>query len=276
MTLIYEKFEAFFELHAEWEEFFLECEIEGFGTLEQFIDVCHVYHRITHVDVVLGGSASECVIIQALEEAFLNESFSLSTRQQIQQIKVKLEAYFVSETDVYLRMGYVSAQLYQFYKLFDIKALKAVDRITLGEWGSIFDLRFCASFFKNHGWDFGAETTVEASTAEADLSCVKRGPLITIGSGCNCTTLTDSVNAAFNTWPRGDKANFNSYKKRIETLIWGNEYPATSDKIAQIVTVFNGCSTPGTSTYTLVMGTEITGWGNVKKFTDCQNAPNHD
>ena len=113
-------------------------------------------------------------------------------------------------------------------------------------------------------------------TTTADLSCVKRGPLITIGSGCNCTKLTDSVNAAFVTWPRSDKSNFNSYKKRIETLIWGNEFPATTDKIAQIVTVFNGCSTPGTSTYTLVMGIEITGWGNVKKFTDCQNAPNHD
>ena len=104
------------------------------------------YHRITHVDVVLGGSASECVIIQALEEAFQNTSFSLSTRSQIQQIKVKLEAYFASETDVYLRLSYVSAQLYQFYKIVDIETLKAVDRITCGEWGSIFDLRFCASF----------------------------------------------------------------------------------------------------------------------------------
>ena len=39
LTLIYEKFEAFFELHAEWESFFLDIEIIGFGTLEQFIDV---------------------------------------------------------------------------------------------------------------------------------------------------------------------------------------------------------------------------------------------
>ncbi|KAH7724041.1 hypothetical protein AAVH_08479 [Aphelenchoides avenae] len=115
-----------------------------------------------------------------------------------------------------------------------------------------------------------------ASTAEDELSCVKRGPLITMDFGCNCTKLTDGVNAAYATWPRTDKANFAACKKRNETLIWGNEYPATTDKIAQIVTVFSGCSTPGTSTYTLVMGTEITGWGNVKKFTDCQNAPSHD
>ena len=39
LTLVYEKFEAFFELHAEWEEFFLSIEIFGFGSLEQFIDV---------------------------------------------------------------------------------------------------------------------------------------------------------------------------------------------------------------------------------------------
>ena len=121
-------------------------------------------------------------------------------------------------------------------------------------------------------------STEEPSTegVTTDLSCVKRGPLITIGTGCNCTTLTDSVNAAYGTWTRTDKANFASYKKRIETLIWGNEYPLVSDKLSQIVTVFTGYAPAGSTSETLVMGIQITGWGNVKKFCDCQNAPNHD
>ncbi|KAH7717892.1 hypothetical protein AAVH_14623 [Aphelenchoides avenae] len=40
--------------------------------------------------------------------------------------------------------------------------------------------------------------------------------------------------------------------------------------------VFNGCSTPGTSTYMLVMGTEITGWDSANEFTEYRNAPNRD
>ena len=103
------------------------------------------YWRITNVSIVIGGSSSECVLIQALEEAFQNTSFSLSVRSQINQIKVKLEAYFKVETDVYLRLQYFSAQIYQFYKL-EIFIAEFVGRTSLGEWGCIYDLIFCAAF----------------------------------------------------------------------------------------------------------------------------------
>ncbi|KAH7716221.1 hypothetical protein AAVH_16346 [Aphelenchoides avenae] len=275
LTLIYEKFEAFFELHAEWESFFLDIEFFGFGTLEQFIDVTLVYWRITNVSIVIGGSSSECVLIQALEEAFQNTSFSLSVRSQIQQIKVKVEGYFASETNVYLRLEYISAQLYQFFKL-DIKIVKYVKRITLGEWGSIYDLLFCAGFFGEHGWNFGLtseapETTVATTTDGAGSGCSERGGLITIDFSSNTTVLTSSVNTAYATWTRNEKANFASYKKRIETIIWGVEFSSVESKLTQITTVFTGYAPAGTTSYTLVMNIEITGWGTVQQFCDCQN-----
>ena len=58
---------------------------------------------------------------------------------------MKLEAYFQSETNVYLRLGYVSAQLYEFYKLADF-LVPYVDRCSLASWGDIYDLLFCAAF----------------------------------------------------------------------------------------------------------------------------------
>lgn len=39
MAKIHAHFEVFFEVHVEWKEFFLKIEIEGFGSLESFIDV---------------------------------------------------------------------------------------------------------------------------------------------------------------------------------------------------------------------------------------------
>lgn len=40
LVLIYEKIQAFFSVHAEWEVQFYTAEIEGFGSFQAFYDIC--------------------------------------------------------------------------------------------------------------------------------------------------------------------------------------------------------------------------------------------
>ncbi|KAI1690566.1 hypothetical protein DdX_22413 [Ditylenchus destructor] len=67
---MHDKFKMFFEMHVEWEEFFLEIEIEGFGSLSQFVDVAHGHKQSLSLEVVLSGSSdSDCALCEALTEA---------------------------------------------------------------------------------------------------------------------------------------------------------------------------------------------------------------
>ena len=114
-------------------------------------------------------------------------------------------------------------------------------------------------------------TTTEAATTEGGPNCGGRGALITIDVSSNTTILTTSVNSAYATWTRTDKANFASYKKRIEVIIWGTEFTTIDAKLSQIVTVFTGYAPAGSASETLVLSIEISGWGSVGQFCDCQN-----
>ncbi|KAJ9473802.1 hypothetical protein VN97_g13278, partial [Penicillium thymicola] len=110
----HDKFKLFFEMHVEWEEFFLEIEIEGFGSLSEFIDIAHGHKQSLTLEVVLSGSSdSDCALCAALTEAVANTSFTLSVRNQIKQLHDKLITFFASTTDVEVRLAYVSAQYWQ-------------------------------------------------------------------------------------------------------------------------------------------------------------------
>lgn len=56
-------------------------------------------------------------------------------------------------------------------------------------------------------------TTASAATCDVIESLVQ-------ADAANNTLLTSGINAAWNTWPRSDKANFAAYKKRIENIVY--------------------------------------------------------
>jgi len=291
MVLIYKKCSAFFSAHASWKSFFLSIKINKFIEFESFFDVSFTYNQISTIKVVLGGKASECVLIKALQEAFENTSFSYSVRSQFQQIKIKLEAAFEVDVDIYYRLKEFTAIWYQFRKLnIDFKAfLEGSFRIECAEWGSFWEIIFCGSFFECHPDDFpqGATTPAALSTvAESEATsvapttgasgpvCSKRPELIVIDTGANVTCLTTSVNTVYATWSRTDKANFASYKKRIESAIWGTEFDTPDAKLKQISTVFTGYAPAGSAASVQVMSITITCkavvWGTVGDFCGCQ------
>lgn len=89
---------------------------------------------------------------------------------------------------------------------------------------------------------------------------------------CNCTIFTDSINAAFAKFPHGDKANFDSYKRRIEHVCFTKQFPTVPKKLKEIATVVSGCAPVGSHTHRLVMDIQISNFGKMKHFVECQNA----
>jgi hypothetical protein len=289
MVLIYKKCLTFFSAHASWKSFFLSIKINKFIEFESFFQVSFTYYQISTIDVVLGGSVDECVFIKSLRDASTNASLSTSTKSQIFQMIAKFEAYFKSETRVTFRLEYVNAQSYQFFKLMvsDVTFQISIERISCGEWGDYYQIIFCGAFYQCHPDDFppkdvttpAVETTVEATTVvpttvASGPVCSKRPDLIVIDSGANVTCLTTSVNTVYNTWSRTDKANFASYKKRIESAIWGSEFNDVESKLKQISTVFTGYAPSGSAASVQVMSITITCkavvWGTVGDFCGCQ------
>ncbi|KAH7713252.1 hypothetical protein AAVH_19419 [Aphelenchoides avenae] len=320
LAFIFNKFNSFFTQHASWKTFFLDIDIEGFGTLEQFLDVCQVYQRIQTFSVVLNGPPSHCTFIKALQAAGKNAHLSMSKRAQINQMEAKFVKFFQSESTVRVRLEFVSAQCFQFFRLAPF-IVADVEAIQLGNWGTIRDLLFCASFSSSHevGHSTTASTTkmttsggitkssmkssshtssrtsptsrkaslttkkpsstskkptatTKKPTTTSPSSCMRRGELITVRKACNCTIFTDSINAAYAKFPHDDKANFASYKKRIEHACFTNQIPTIPKKLKEIATVINGCAPVGSHTHRLVMDIQISSFGKMKHFVDCQNA----
>ncbi|KAH7713627.1 beta-1,4-endoglucanase [Aphelenchoides avenae] len=99
--------------------------------------------------------------------------------------------------------------------------------------------------------------------------CTTRPQLITVVKASNQTTLTNSIDAAYNTWTRNDKANFAAYKKRIENIIWGTQYPTPAAKLVQIEAVISGFAPAGSASATLVNAIKITNFGTMAEFIKC-------
>ncbi|KAH7711991.1 hypothetical protein AAVH_20672 [Aphelenchoides avenae] len=113
-------------------------------------------------------------------------------------------------------------------------------------------------------------TTASVTTTSVGDKCPQRPSLIAIDESSNSTALTDSLNIAYNAWTRNSKANFNMYKKRVETIIYGNEYSAVEAKVALIADVLHGYAPEGSTYRDEVMTIIIVGWGTVEEFVACE------
>lgn len=56
LAFIFNKFNSFFTQHASWKTFFLDIDIEGFGTLEQFLDVCQVVSAFSSANAFISST----------------------------------------------------------------------------------------------------------------------------------------------------------------------------------------------------------------------------
>ncbi|CAD5227164.1 unnamed protein product [Bursaphelenchus xylophilus] len=284
LVLIYEKIEAFFAEYSEYEAAILAIEIEGYGSFASFYEVIVNYWRVANYEVVVGGSASSCALIQVLTECYENTSSgSISQRSQIKQLVEKLTAYFESEVSVELRVSYFVEQSYQFLIL-NQWSLELIFSLEIDGFGSIYELILAFSFEKDcGGFDFGSQTTTPAieSTTEAvestthatgDCSVV----LDIIKFQNNITDLSWSIDQAQLSWNQTEITRFSAYEKRIYTVT--SNTTATSEQIFEnVVNVFNVWTKDQfylSLTYDIVIQiyhetAEQYTWGTVKQFCAC-------
>jgi hypothetical protein len=78
LVLIYEKIQAFFEVHADWEVQFYAAEIEGFGSFQAFYDICATVRPF--VSAPFAADARCCST--SLTQLYQNTSSGLSTGER--------------------------------------------------------------------------------------------------------------------------------------------------------------------------------------------------
>lgn len=99
--------------------------------------------------------------------------------------------------------------------------------------------------------------------------CTKRPQLIAVVKASNQTVFTNSLNAAVKTWTRNEQSNFAAYKKRIENIIYTNQYPTPAAKLAQIEAVITGFAPATSAPAKKLMAVPITGFGTIAEFVKC-------
>ncbi|KAH7697565.1 hypothetical protein AAVH_29540 [Aphelenchoides avenae] len=86
----------------------------------------------------------------------------------------------------------------------------------------------------------------------------------------NNTLLTAGINAAWNSWSRSDKANFASYKKRIESIVY-DQNPDWDNgiKTEQVSKILDGYAPDGSAAKDLILAIQIAGWGSLCDYLNC-------
>ncbi|KAI6216258.1 hypothetical protein M3Y95_01289600 [Aphelenchoides besseyi] len=280
LTQIYVKIEAFFSAHVEWKASIISFQIEGFGSIGSFYDICATYWRIQNFEIAVGGSVEECALIQALISCYQNESSGLSTgeRSDIKGFTDKISQYFTSNTDVQVRISYFSQQLYQLFILeqWTVKTIYSIE--ISAEYGSIWQLIYAFIYQQNNGIDFGSgsETTVAAVTTPAveppttvpSGNCGTVTTVNTYTSSTNTTVLLTSIDSAQTTWERSEVNQFSGYKKRIYNISI-NQTATESQIFEGIKTIFLNFASSTTVIYQKVQSIEIQSWGTVKEYCGC-------
>ncbi|KAI1704074.1 hypothetical protein Ddc_16291 [Ditylenchus destructor] len=295
---------AFFEVHVEWQSSFYEIEITGYGSFESYVDVCHGYYRALTIGKVISGSSdSDCVLLAALTEASANTSFSLSVRNQIKELHDKLQAYFVIEIDISIRLQYISQQCFQVFQVeeFIVQVLDLISCEVDGElWGLWYDVLWCSQFCHNSGscgdLDHGMGTSLAPSTStsvagtsavvtssagstastEAPTTtspaadCGSRPTLIVISS-VNTTILTDTIIEHYNTWNSSVRLGFNSCLNQVRKAIWDDvDFPTYAVKISNIVQYFLNYNKNNANAQNILMNITVVEWrGTIRQFCNC-------
>jgi len=278
LSAIWQLFQVFFSEHASLESFVLSINIEGYGSVQSFLDVCQTYERITTISTILSGnSTSDCPLLAALEAASSNSSFTLSQQAEILQLEQKLELFFSLNISISARLEYISQTCYQMF-LLEPFMISIIEQISVGSWGSIYDIIFCSGICTNYGCgDISghqqASTPAAVSTASSFVpaNCQTIGQLITVDITTNTTVLTTSITNYYNNFTASQKLGFNSCFNKVRNAIWNNNaFPTQSSKFTELHTDFLQYNNNSATNQQLVFSIPISGWGGtVGQFVSC-------
>ncbi|CAD5221119.1 unnamed protein product [Bursaphelenchus okinawaensis] len=214
LVLIYEKIESFLTTYSQYSAQFLAIEIEGYGSVSSFYEVTAFYWRAYNFDIAVGGSTSDCALIQVLTQAYQNESIgSTSERAQIKELVETLTTYYESNTEVSVRIEYFYTQLYQFL-IIQEWSVEIIYSLEISGYGDLYELIYAYVLEVNLGISFeniGGSTTVESSSAGASCSDVTE----INDFSANTTDLLTSITEAQESWNSTEIQRFAAYKERI-------------------------------------------------------------
>jgi hypothetical protein len=94
------KIEAFFVQYPDLEILFYSGEIEGFGILQSFINICKVYWRIEYFSIAVSGTDhTDCALLESLYIYYTNVSNpNITARNEAKELYDKLVVSFPLHT----------------------------------------------------------------------------------------------------------------------------------------------------------------------------------
>lgn len=287
LVLISKEFSDFFIQYPDLKELIFNGEIEQFGILKSFIDLCKVYWRIDNFELSVGGSTSTCELLISLDGLWKNTTYSTSQRSDFKALYTKISAYFEVEVSVQLRVQYFTEQIYQLLILaeWDISALYIVE---IKGYGSLYDLIYAYVYCINHGvtpGDFtvSTEATTPTSTSTSTSTSTTTTTTTTKPNG-NCGTVTsvnvvsgnitkllssiDADQQVAGKWTTNEINTFLGYKKKIYNVSINTTITATQKftTIKQTLLTFAGSTT---TVYQKVHAVFIVSWGTVAQYCGC-------
>ncbi|CAD5223729.1 unnamed protein product [Bursaphelenchus okinawaensis] len=291
MVLVYEKFVAFFAEYSQYTTVILEVEIEGYGSFSSFYEVVYNYWLVFNFEVAVGGSASECELIQTLTTCYENASSgSTSERAQIKELVEKLTTYYESNTEVEVRVEYFVAQFYE-WLIIQEWSVEIIFSLEIQGYGTVYDL-IIAYVWEHHCGciDFGESTTTEAlesTTVEVETSTVPVETTTHATGDCstvldlvifqnNITDLSWSIDQAQESWNSTEIQRFAAYEKRI-FVVESNTTATREQVFTNVANVFNVWTTNefyldlvySINVYIYHETATQYLWGTVKQFCAC-------
>jgi len=290
LVLVFEVFLAFSKQHPGLHLGLLKKEIQGFGSINAFFDLCNVHWRIKNFGKAVGGDVAPCAngnaaacgnpLIKVLILLYQDTQYSTSQRSDFKQLELKIEEHFKTEHDDKARVKYFSEELYQFFILEEWN-IAILYELEIAEYGSVYDLIYAFIYCENNGVGPGdftvsdAPTTTTTSTTTTTTTTKPNGNCGTV-TGVNVVTANitlllksiDKDQAEPGKWTSSEVTQFSGYKKRIYNISINGTYTLVQ-KFNQIKTVLTGFAGQTTVIYKKVHAVFIETWGTIAQYCAC-------
>ncbi|CAD5231139.1 unnamed protein product [Bursaphelenchus okinawaensis] len=283
LVLVYEKFVAFFAEYTQYTEVILEIEIEGYGSFSSFYEVVYNYWLVFNFEIAVGGSVSECELIQTLTACYENvSSGSTSERAQIKELVEKITTYYESYVEVDVRVEYFVEQFYE-WLIIQEWSVEIIFGLEIQGYGTVYDL-IIAYVWEHHCGciDFGESTTTAAieTTTEVETTTHATGDCSTVLDLVlfqnNITDLSWSIDEAQVSWNSTEVQRFAAYEKRI-FVVESNTTATSQEVFTNVANIFNVWTTNefyldlvySINIYIYHETASEYVWGTVKQFCAC-------
>jgi hypothetical protein len=268
-----------------------DCEIEDAGPLQTFLDECHVHQQTATVKKVISGhDYTDCPLLGALHDLYLNTTIEITIRTTIKQMHDSIKGSFDGGEDVMSRLHNCSYIIYQFRLLAPWIVEIVFDEVLITldgeEWGDIYELGYCSNMCSNSGSCQSAEDgeatpppppTTPSPTTTGPV-CPDRSVVVQVQPSCNCSKIIDSIDVVRLTWLFPQQSSFSATWGGCKTAVYNNVlYPTMSSKINKLRDLFTSYHPVNSQYIDDLMNIVIyrTGppfgnaWGKVKQFCDC-------